>query len=123
MLAPDSTRASLDLIIYHPWIKIYRPLLLDQYKETPVTKKQRNMSIRSIRRSNSVNTAPDSITNQASKPKKIKYNKRGPKFIKKAIMLIFQGPFPPPKKPYRDLAHLGTRESVFAKQQQQQQHA
>ncbi|RCH78853.1 hypothetical protein CU098_005866, partial [Rhizopus stolonifer] len=31
MLAPVSIRASLDLIIYHPWIKPYRHLLLDHY--------------------------------------------------------------------------------------------
>jgi hypothetical protein len=103
MLAPDSTRASLDLIIYHPWLKSYRPLLLEQGNKEPVKKQKK-----SIKRSNS---AP------APKPKpKIKHNKRGPKFIKKAFRLILQGPFPPPKQPYRDLAHLGTRESVFAKQ-------
>ncbi|CAO3650220.1 unnamed protein product [Mucor fragilis] len=154
MLAPDSSRASLDLIIYHPWIKSYRPLLLDHYhnsnnhnnnhtgntmkanrpifinnnnntttsKRPPLSniqqKKRSILSGRSIRRTNSVNTTtPSSSTSstQEPKPKKAKPNTKQKGFIKKAFLLLLQGPFPPPKKPYQDLAHLGTRESVFAK--------
>ncbi|GAN10853.1 conserved hypothetical protein [Mucor ambiguus] len=154
MLAPDSSRASLDLIIYHPWIKSYRPLLLDHYhnsnnhhnnnhigntkkanrpafinnnnnatasKRPPLSniqqKKRSILGSRSIRRSNSVNTTTPSSTssNQEPKSKKAKPNTKQKGFIKKAFLLLFQGPFPPPKKPYQDLAHLGTRESVFAK--------
>ncbi|KAL7320449.1 hypothetical protein PS15m_000338 [Mucor circinelloides] len=148
MLAPDSSRASLDLIIYHPWIKSYRPLLLDHYhnsinhnnnhignttkanfinnnntttKRPPLPniqqKKRSILSSRSIRRSNSVMTTTPSSTSstQEPKPKKVKPNTKQKGFLKKAFLLLFQGPFPPPKKPYQDLAHLGTRESVFAK--------
>ncbi|KAK4511390.1 UDP-glucose 6-dehydrogenase 4 [Mucor velutinosus] len=154
MLAPDSSRASLDLIIYHPWIKYYRPLLLDHYhngnnhnnnhtgntmkanrpifinnnnnttaaRRPPLSniqqKKRSILGSRSIRRSNSVNTTtPSSSTSstQEPKPKKAKPNTKQKGFIKKAFLLLFQGPFPPPKKPYQELAHLGTRESVFAK--------
>ncbi|KAL9540947.1 hypothetical protein MBANPS3_009394 [Mucor bainieri] len=159
MLAPDSSRASLDLIIYHPWIKSYRPLLLDHYhnssnhnnnnnnnnnhtgntmranrpifinnnnnttssKRPPLSniqqKKRSILSSKSIRRSNSVNTTTPSSTSstQEPNPKKAKPNTKQKGFIKKAFLLLLQGPFPPPKKPYQDLAHLGTRESVFAK--------
>lgn len=109
MLAPDLTRASLDLVIYHPWIKSYRPLLLDKYQlnETidnnllPPPEQQRNTN------SIHTNTLP---------PKPSKSSSTGKRFIKKAILLLVQGPFPPPKQPYRDLSHLGTRETVFARQ-------
>jgi hypothetical protein len=89
MLAPDATRASLDLVIYHPWIKPYRSYLLEIYQKPKPTK---------------------TITPESHKKddKKKKEN-----FIKKAFLLIIKGPFPPPTHPYRDLAHLGTRESVF----------
>jgi len=61
-------------------------------------------------------TTPSSTSStQEPKPKKVKPNTKQKGFIKKAFLLLFQGPFPPPKKPYQDLAHLGTRESVFAK--------
>ncbi|CEP12549.1 hypothetical protein [Parasitella parasitica] len=150
MLAPDSSRASLDLIIYHPWLKPYRPLLLDRYHHTIATgatmKANRPMYIhsssnstkttiakrppatnakqrsilngKSIRRSNSVNTTTPSTNSSATnepKYKKTKHNAKNKGFIKKAFSLLLQGPFPPPKKPYQALAHLGTRESVFAK--------
>ncbi|KAI8647019.1 hypothetical protein BD408DRAFT_439517 [Parasitella parasitica] len=152
MLAPDSSRASLDLIIHHPWLKPYRPLLLDRYhyhhtvntggtmkanrpiyvhgssnstrstitKRLPISStKQRNiLSGRAIRRSNSVNTTTPSTASSATnepKHKKKKHNTKNKGFIKKAFSLLLQGPFPPPKKPYQALAHLGTRESVFAK--------
>lgn len=131
MLAPDMTRASLDLVIYHPWIKSYRPLLLDQYHTTSkatssltpkneyftntTPQQQRNTT---IRRSNSVHatTPPQDQTKIEPIPKPRK--KSSSRFIKKAFLLLLQGPFPPPKKPYRDLSHLGTRDSVFARQQQ-----
>jgi serine/threonine protein kinase len=131
MLAPDMTRASLDLVIYHPWIKSYRPLLLDQYYTTSkatssltpkneyftntTPQQQRNTT---TRRSNSVHTTtpPQDQTKIEPIPKPRK--KSSSRFIKKAFLLLLQGPFPPPKKPYRDLSHLGTRDSVFARQQQ-----
>lgn len=155
MLAPDMTRASLDLIIYHPWIKAYRPLLLDNYyttskatsslinnttakneyfsTNTPKPQQQRNTTTRTINAHNSNATSITAISNSNDKTKLSKStafpttatNKKptsstnaGKKFIRKAILLLVQGPFPPPKKPYRDLSHLGTRESVFARQQQ-----
>jgi serine/threonine protein kinase len=90
MLAPDIiTRASLDLIIYHPWLQPYRHLLVEQ----------------------SLPIQQDPTPEVIKKKKKIKP-------FKQAVLFIFHGPFPPPKKPYQDLSHLGTRESVFARQRQ-----
>ncbi|RCI05191.1 hypothetical protein CU098_013113 [Rhizopus stolonifer] len=83
MLAPDVvTRASLDLVIYHPWLQPYRHLLL-----SPLP-------------------SPEPVMTRKKKHGK----------FKQALSLVLKGPFPPPKKPYRDLSHLGTRESVFARQ-------
>jgi hypothetical protein len=106
--------ATMCLVIYHPWIKSYRPLLLDKYKwdETintsilplPQQQQQQEININSIQ------------TNTLSvKPSKSSFT--GKIFVKEAILLIVQGPFPPPKQPYRDLSHLGTRDTVFARQE------
>lgn len=92
MLAPDSSRASLDLIIHHPWLLSYRHLLLEQTvpKISPPT---------------------NSIDLETSVKKKTKKSKNH--VFKKAFFLIVYGPFPPPKRPYQDLSHLGTRDTVF----------
>lgn len=141
MLAPDMTRASLDLIIYHPWLQPYRPLLfehcqrssasssaeaavavkqqqqtskLDHFNNShhPTQQQQRNFLPPSPSRNNSIHAALNEKPSFATTTTK---NKNKKNVIQKAILLLVQGPFPPPRKPYRDLSHLGTRESVFAR--------
>lgn len=120
MLAPDMNRASLDLVIHHPWLKSYRPSLLDHYYSTskkPTSESFNNTTLL-LPPQQQRNTTDKSITTQSMqspKPSKSR-SSAGKRFIKKAIALLVQGPFPPPKKPYRDLSHLGTRDSVFARQ-------
>jgi hypothetical protein len=133
MLAPDMTRASLDLIIYHPWLKSYRPLLLNSasVSATPPALKstakiaskldyfnnnhhalpQQQINLSSSR--NSVHAFDTSTTEKPLPPKPSKKKNEG--LLRKAILLLVKGPFPPPRKPYRDLSHLGTRDSVFAR--------
>ncbi|KAI8326977.1 hypothetical protein EDC96DRAFT_532763 [Choanephora cucurbitarum] len=113
MLAPDSTRASLDLIIYHPWIEPYRHLLLDHYTHSAAAAKQPQQKSKSARFSTS------SSTTVQEKAKKTRRSSRTKRLLQNALRLIFQGPFPPPRSPYQDLAHLGTRGSAFARHKQQ----
>ncbi|KAG2202192.1 hypothetical protein INT47_002111, partial [Mucor saturninus] len=105
MLAPDLTRASLDLIIYHPWIKSYRPLLLDKCQQPSSNHHQQEQ----------LPPAPQQQQNTRRK-KPSKSTSTSKKLLKRAFSLLVQGPFPPPKQPYKDLSHLGTRETVFARQ-------
>lgn len=92
MLAPDlRNRASLDLIIYHPWLKPYMHILLPDHNRPP--------------------RQQPAFTPQGKKRSRFKP-------LRQVLLLFLHGPFPPPKKPYRDLSHLGTRDSVFARQRQ-----
>lgn len=72
MLAPDIiTRASLDLIIYHPWLQPYRHLLVEQslpiqQDPTPkvIKKKEKNQTFqtsRSLHLSRSVSTTKETL--------------------------------------------------------------
>ncbi|SAM03714.1 hypothetical protein [Absidia glauca] len=76
MLAPDPSRASLDLVVFHPWLKPYTVLV------------------------------PPSCPPLPSKPTVEKHHKRklplAFHFVK-AMVLMVDGPYPPPKQPYRDL--------------------
>ncbi|KAI8333489.1 kinase-like domain-containing protein [Choanephora cucurbitarum] len=140
MLAPDSTRASLDLIIYHPWIEPYRHLLLDHYTHSAAAASDHNNthtntinnnnnadnnnnSIRQEqpqqKRSKSARFSTSSSTTVQEKAKKTRRSSRTKRLLQNALRLIFQGPFPPPRSPYQDLAHLGTRGSAFARHKQQ----
>lgn len=128
MLAPDMNRASLDLIIYHPWLKAYRPSLLDHYystskKATSATTTTKNDSLSAPPSPPPPQTQkrslPNTTTSSSKKPSKKSSSSSftsGKRLIKRALSFLVQGPFPPPKKPYRDLSHLGTRDSVFARQ-------
>ncbi|ORX47189.1 hypothetical protein DM01DRAFT_1339208 [Hesseltinella vesiculosa] len=79
MLAPKQTRASLDLVTFHPWLKPLQPTL------TPKT---------------------DNGCRVQRPPKKHRRS------LSKWLLLLCQGPFPPPSKPYQELAHLGRRPLV-----------
>ncbi|MBM6387229.1 MAG: hypothetical protein JSY10_25060 [Paenibacillus sp.] len=120
MLAPDMNRASLDLVIHHPWLKSYRPSLLDHYysttKKATINQSFNSTTVLPQQQRNTTDKSNSSIQSIKS-PKPSKSSSfAGKRFIKKAISLLVKGPFPPPKKPYRDLSHLGTRETVFARQ-------
>ncbi|KAI8984339.1 hypothetical protein BDF20DRAFT_859365 [Mycotypha africana] len=175
MLAPYGTRASLDIVIHHPWLANYRHRLLDYHKqychdqmedlnkrsittnhEGDITVNQESLENeqcrtkppslicnsaskrtvlshkKSIKRFNSVGTTSTVMLHQHivtatpnyhertsphsnSKTYRSLHQHKGRRGIsfKKAFTFVFQGPFPPPKRPYQDLSHLGTRKSVF----------
>lgn len=95
MLAPDSSRASLDLIIHHPWLLSYRHLLLEQFHPVP--------NIPTHHHNNSIESET-SIKKKRKKP-----------CHQKGFSVNHVWSFSSPKKPYQDLSHLGTRETVFNK--------
>lgn len=73
MLAPESARASLDLILFHPWIRSNINPHLSEEEKVPQQ-------------------------HRAVKEKKIKKKNRVMGAFKKAIRLVFFGPYPPPKR-------------------------
>ncbi|KAI8338910.1 kinase-like domain-containing protein [Chlamydoabsidia padenii] len=85
MLAPEQTRASLDLVMFHPWMKPYRMLLSTTSLQSLVPTCSR-ISLR--------------INKKARKSKWWR-------LINKTCRFLFLGPYSPPSKPYRELAHLG----------------
>jgi serine/threonine protein kinase len=85
MLAPEQSRASLDLIMFHPWLKPYRMVVLPTVSPT---------------------VAPP-IAAASSQPKTQNPKPKWRRLIKKTCRVILLGPYPPPTRPYRELAHLG----------------
>ncbi|KAI9009370.1 hypothetical protein CLU79DRAFT_774833 [Phycomyces nitens] len=86
MLAPDATRASLDLVVFHPWLKPYSVVVPTQPVESP---------------------AHFAATKPTTPSKKKK--KKPKRLLRQMLLFVFQGPCPPPKQPYRDFAGFGTR--------------
>lgn len=86
MLAPNTTRITLELIIYHPWLLPYRPLLLDQiYNNTPSSPGYDN---------HQQSPTSSSIHFNSSYHHDQKKKKR---LFSKFFLFIAKGPFPPPK--------------------------
>ncbi|KAI8331686.1 hypothetical protein BC941DRAFT_456034 [Chlamydoabsidia padenii] len=86
MLAPEQTRASLDLIMFHPWLKPYRMVVLPSTPTVPTAHSPPSVKI--------------ITTNKKKKPK-------WRRAINKTCRFIVLGPYPPPSRPYQELAHLG----------------
>ncbi|KAI8086510.1 uncharacterized protein BX664DRAFT_335994 [Halteromyces radiatus] len=82
MLAPEQSRASLDLVMFHPWLKPYRIVISTASSSVPSPR----ISLR--------------INKKKRKPK-------WQRIINKTFRFLFLGPYPPPTRPYRELAHLG----------------
>jgi serine/threonine protein kinase len=83
MLAPESTRASFDLIMFHPWLKPYYDS--STIPITPVT---------------ATTAVVDDVEKKTTKKKRMK--KKTIRMVKKVILLIFLGPYPPPKRAYNN---------------------
>ncbi|CDH48839.1 predicted protein [Lichtheimia corymbifera JMRC:FSU:9682] len=95
MLAPHpGRRASLDLVMFHPWLK--------SCSSHDTSRRQSMESISSYRRhrtsrhhhSNNIQAAPNKSF-----------------AVTKAVKFLTHGPYPPPRRPYRELALLGQRAS------------
>ncbi|KAI8376508.1 kinase-like domain-containing protein [Radiomyces spectabilis] len=88
MLAPVSNRASLDKVASHIWLRPYNT-------QTAPPKFHSHLQ--------SLSTATPHEIKKKKKPRKMKY------VLLKTVDVICRGPYPPPRHPYRDLAHLGRR--------------
>ncbi|KAI8146006.1 kinase-like domain-containing protein [Fennellomyces sp. T-0311] len=106
MLSPDTTRASLDLVLFHPWLKPFKvqlPATETSRPQAPVT--------------NTTPSSPPAIQQQRiSEPaapvvmqKKSRDDTRLKRVLTSMVLLLVEGPYPPPRKPYQELAHLHTR--------------
>ncbi|KAI7872184.1 kinase-like domain-containing protein [Spinellus fusiger] len=130
MLAPDTARASLDLVMFHQWLKPYSvgvPATAHSSAlvEPPTETAKANAKAKAkAKRQESAGTEPEMETKteklkkkslmtggtstetaKPSKPAKPAYKKRH--ILRRLLVLIFQGPCPPPKQPYREFAHFG----------------
>ncbi|CDH51752.1 predicted protein [Lichtheimia corymbifera JMRC:FSU:9682] len=106
MLAPDTTRASLDLVLYHPWLK---PCKIDV--STMAQAHDNNTMVIS-------NTPPVSPAQESNPPTATIASKRQShqttesskrnsltRALRQAFMVLVEGPYPPPKRPYQDLTN------------------
>lgn len=105
MLAPDTTRASLDLVLYHPWLK---PCKIDV---SAITQTHDNNTMR-ISNAPPVSPAQEShptatITSKRQSHQTTEYTKRNSltRALRQAFMVLVEGPYPPPKRPYQDLSN------------------
>ncbi|KAG0170923.1 hypothetical protein DFQ30_001766 [Apophysomyces sp. BC1015] len=95
MLTTDATRASLDLIMFHPWLKPFcldippnvRPTSLPQPSPFPVPP------------SPIIPQSPSTSTTNSPVGKM----KTG---LAKIFLFLIEGPYPPPRRPYQDLLHI-----------------
>ncbi|KAI7883186.1 hypothetical protein K492DRAFT_175637 [Lichtheimia hyalospora FSU 10163] len=110
MLAPDTTRASLDLVLYHPWLK---PCKIDV---TTITQAHDNKNVTVTNNNN--NTPPVSPAQESHPPTTAVSSKRQShqttdsskrnsltRALRQAFMVLVEGPYPPPKRPYQDLTN------------------
>lgn len=94
MLAPHpGRRASLDLVMFHPWLKAC--------SSHDTSRRQSVESISSYRR----RRPPRNNNNNQTTCNK-------PLVVTKAVKFLTHGPYPPPRRPYRELALLGQRAST-----------
>ncbi|KAG0194591.1 hypothetical protein DFQ28_008849 [Apophysomyces sp. BC1034] len=96
MLAPDPSRASLDLVMFHPWLKPYK-VLADPPSEQPPPSLPPSAPLPPPV------TPPERVAQQKKKRKTVK------RVLFRAMFFLVEGPYPPPKQPYRELAHLGKK--------------
>lgn len=97
MLAPHpGRRASLDLVMFHPWLKSCS-------SHDTSTRRQSMESISSYRRHRTSRHYHHSNNIQAAPHKSFA--------VTKAVKFLTHGPYPPPRRPYRELALLGQRPS------------
>ncbi|KAI8141113.1 kinase-like domain-containing protein [Fennellomyces sp. T-0311] len=107
MLAPGNARASLDLILFHPWLKPCSSILLanNASSSSPAPAQPPPPPPPPTQRSTGVRTEY-----AKSLPRK-KVQRRKRRRVAQSIMWIFclltKGPYPPPKRPYRELVLLG----------------
>lgn len=119
MLAPDTTRASLDLVLFHPWLKPYKvtvPSAEQPAKEEHVAPDQPPVAMAEPSTTVAVreNLGPSqhlTTTGQHHYHEKRTSVKRA---LAHMIHLVVEGPFPPPRHPYRVLVQMGQSREQLA---------
>ncbi|KAI9479549.1 kinase-like domain-containing protein [Zychaea mexicana] len=124
MLAPDTTRASLDLVLFHPWLRSYKVTV----PSSSVDNNSMPQSPPVVTTTTTTTTTPPASSSthaatqhgvseaavvpevvQADKKQRHRDEENGLKRVLTGMMLLLvEGPFPPPKRPYQELAHLHT---------------
>ncbi|KAI7886012.1 kinase-like protein [Lichtheimia hyalospora FSU 10163] len=104
MLAPRQTRASLDLVLFHPWLK---PILFPGASSSYLN---HDSWFRSQQASSLPPTSPlplPSSTTRNRRKKRIHCHRHIIRLLLRVLRALAHGPYPPPKKPYRELGLLG----------------
>ncbi|KAF7721976.1 hypothetical protein EC973_003889 [Apophysomyces ossiformis] len=99
MLAPEANRASLDLVMFHPWLKPHK-ILADPL---PADQQQPQQPSPAPIAPLPPSVPPEPVIKQKKKRKTVK------RVFVKAMVFLVEGPYPPPRQPYRELAHLGKK--------------
>ncbi|KAF7723961.1 hypothetical protein EC973_001477 [Apophysomyces ossiformis] len=99
MLTADATRASMDLLMFHPWLKPFCLDIPSQHRSTSPP---------------STPPAPLSSSSFVSLDKPSSSSKLKHSSVKKLktkfthfIRFLVAGPYPPPRRPYQDLMSMG----------------
>ncbi|KAI9299975.1 hypothetical protein BJ944DRAFT_244644 [Cunninghamella echinulata] len=106
MLSPDHTRASLDLVMFHPWLKphtiiIPSPELKLTPQQQPIIIHSREISSSSSQPQYQPQHRQTLLPLNGKKKSKTKVLR---KKLKKMMILIIEGPYPPPKRPYQEFS-------------------
>lgn len=139
MLSPDHNRASLDLVMFHPWLKSHTIIIPSSSPKLKITSQEpiiiHNREISSSSSSSQPNNDKNIHDNnvhhhiqshpfsssrqlenrslplnniiQLKKKKKKSFKKK----LKKVMVFIIEGPYPPPKRPYHELSRLSPSSS------------
>ncbi|KAI8337621.1 kinase-like domain-containing protein [Chlamydoabsidia padenii] len=99
MLAPETSRASLDLVMFHPWLKPYSVILPSHEFKRSISK----MATAAATTTTTPTTPMITSSRVLPEPYHPVLTKKKKSLVNKMIVFIVQGPFPPPKHPYRDL--------------------
>ncbi|KAI8086026.1 kinase-like domain-containing protein [Halteromyces radiatus] len=102
MLAPDHSRASLDLVMFHPWLKPYTVVISNN------NDKSSSSSIITPSRVVPSTSLPTPLWHPSTSTSyHINTSRRKKSLVShltKVMVFIIEGPYPPPRQPYRDLS-------------------
>ncbi|KAI9483917.1 MAG: kinase-like domain-containing protein [Benjaminiella poitrasii] len=91
MLSFEHSRASFDLVMFHPWLKSYIPWL--------DTKEQKESFSKYKKKTTSIKSKKHKISAKSRAKKRMK---KAVHAVRKVIILLIKGPYPPPSS-YRDI--------------------
>ncbi|CAO3631574.1 unnamed protein product [Cunninghamella echinulata] len=105
MLAPEQTRASLDLVMFHPWLKPYHvnistPSSLSSKSSSSSTTSSFKIKIQKFKsKKKKLSSSSSSLTSS--------FSSKWYSMIHWILQWLCYGPYPPPSKVYHELAHFG----------------